>query len=150
MAGIVSSVRGFFGFDGNAIEQSHPSAPVAVSSAAPARAASRVVPLRAKRGATDVTEIFTIVPKSYEESRVIAENFREGVTVIVNMAQLSDQDAVSLVHFMAGLKEGLLGSIQRVTSKVFLLTPEHVWVNSNDEAELDEPEADDLVVRPFA
>jgi cell division inhibitor SepF len=149
MAGIVTVVKGFFGYDGNTGAQTYPSAPAAVSNVSPARSAARVVPFRAKRGATDVNEIFTIVPSSYAEASLIAENYREGVTVIVNMAQLSEQDAVFLMHFMAGLKEGLQGSMKRVTSKVFLLTPEHVWVSSNDESEVVETDEDDLVVRPF-
>jgi len=150
MAGIVTVVKGFFGMDENSGAQSYPSAPAALSNVSPARSAARVVPFRAKRGASDVNEIFTIVPTSYSEAALIAEHYREGITVIVNMAQLSELDSVHLMHFMAGLKEGLQGSMKRVTSKVFLLTPEHVWVSSNDESEVSEPEDDDLVVRPFA
>jgi cell division inhibitor SepF len=44
---------------------------------------------------------------------------------------------------MCGLKEGLEGHIKRVTAKVYLLTPNSVEVNDEDESELDG--SDDLV-----
>jgi cell division inhibitor SepF len=75
--------------------------------------------------------------------RSIAEVYRVGVPVIVNMAQMSEADARKLVDFMCGLKEGLDGHIKRVTAKVYLLTPNSVEVNDEDESELDG--SDDLV-----
>ncbi|MFM5951265.1 MAG: cell division protein SepF, partial [Micrococcales bacterium] len=77
------------------------------------------------------------------EARSIAEVYRVGVPVIVNMAQMSEADARKLVDFMCGLKEGLEGHIKRVTAKVYLLTPNSVEVNDEDESELDG--SDDLV-----
>ncbi len=45
---------------------------------------------------------------------------------------MNDADAKRLVDFAAGLVFGLHGSIERVTSKVFLLSPEHVEVSGED------------------
>ena len=50
----------------------------------------------------------------------------------MNLSDMSDADAKRLVDFAAGLVFGLHGSIERVTSKVFLLSPEHVEVNAED------------------
>jgi cell division inhibitor SepF len=110
-----------------------PAAPVApVSQGAPR--AAQVTPLRrptAKQtaGATDMNEILTVHPRQYKDAQVIAENFREGIPVIINLSQMSEPDARRLVDFASGLSQGLYGKIERVTNKVFLLSPAHVAVS---------------------
>ena len=52
--------------------------------------------------------------------------------MIMNLTDMDDADAKRLVDFAAGLVFGLRGSIERVTSKVFLLSPAHVEVNAED------------------
>jgi cell division inhibitor SepF len=76
-----------------------------------------------------VNEILTVHPKQYRDAQIIAENFREGVPVIINLSQMSDADARRLIDFASGLSLGLYGRIERVTSKVFLLSPENISVS---------------------
>ncbi|BDZ37904.1 cell division protein SepF [Microbacterium suwonense] len=76
-----------------------------------------------------VNEILTVHPKQYRDAQVIAENFRDGVPVIINLSQMSDADARRLIDFASGLSLGLYGRIERVTSKVFLLSPENIAVS---------------------
>ena len=76
-----------------------------------------------------VSEILTVHPKQYRDAQVIAENFRDGIPVIINLSQMSDADARRLIDFASGLSLGLYGRIERVTSKVFLLSPENVAVS---------------------
>ena len=78
-----------------------------------------------------VTEILTVHPKQYRDAQVIAENFRDGIPVIINLSQMSDADARRLIDFASGLSLGLYGRIERVTSKVFLLSPENVAVSGD-------------------
>ena len=91
-----------------------------------------VTPLRPKAvhqpAAGGLTEILTVHPKQYKDAQIIAENFREGIPVIINLSQMSDADARRLIDFASGLSLGLYGRIERVTSKVFLLSPSHVAV----------------------
>lgn len=82
-----------------------------------------------------LTRITTIHPRTYNEAKTIGESFRDGTPVIMNLTDLGDADAKRLVDFAAGLVFGLHGTIERVTSKVFLLSPAHVEVTS-EEAEL--------------
>ncbi|GAA4406447.1 cell division protein SepF [Fodinibacter luteus] len=79
-----------------------------------------------------LSRITTIHPRTYNEAKTIGENFRDGVPVIMNLTDMSDADAKRLVDFAAGLVFGLHGSIERVTSKVFLLSPETVEVNAEE------------------
>lgn len=78
--------------------------------------------------APELRRISTIHPRSYNDARVIGEAFRSGTPVIMNLSEMTDADAKRLVDFSAGLIFGLHGSIERVTAKVFLLSPEHVEV----------------------
>ncbi|WP_214467155.1 cell division protein SepF [Microbacterium flavescens] len=78
-----------------------------------------------------INEILTVHPKQYRDAQVIAENFRDGIPVIINLSQMSDADARRLIDFASGLSLGLYGRIERVTSKVFLLSPENVAVSGD-------------------
>ncbi len=81
-----------------------------------------------------LNRISTIHPRTYNEAKNIGESFREGTPVIMNLTDLDDADAKRLVDFAAGLVFGLHGAIERVTSKVFLLSPAHVEVLANEGA----------------
>jgi cell division inhibitor SepF len=78
--------------------------------------------------------ITTVQPRTYNEARQIGEYFREDVPVIMNLTEMDDHDAKRLVDFAAGLIFGLRGSIERVTNKVFLLSPRDVEVTAEDKA----------------
>ena len=79
-----------------------------------------------------MSRIITVHPRTYNEARTIGEHFRDGVPVIMNLSEMEDVDAKRLVDFAAGLIFGLRGSIERVTSKVFLLSPPNVNVTAED------------------
>ncbi|HEX3678289.1 MAG TPA: cell division protein SepF [Galbitalea sp.] len=111
-----------------------PSAPAApVAHTTPVANRAQVTPLRrptAKAsGQAEMNEILTVHPRQYKDAQVIAENFREGIPVIINLSQMSEPDARRLVDFASGLSQGLYGKIERVTNKVFLLSPAHVAVS---------------------
>jgi cell division inhibitor SepF len=87
------------------------------------------------------SELLTVHPKQYRDAQIIAENFRDGVPVIINLSQMSDADARRLIDFASGLSLGLYGRIERVTSKVFLLSPENVAVSGDGAVAQADPEA---------
>ena len=87
---------------------------------------------------TEPYRITTLQPRTYNEARTIGEHFRAGTPVIMNLTEMDDVDAKRLVDFAAGLIFGLRGRIERVTNKVFLLSPEHVQVTAEDKARIAE------------
>jgi len=91
-----------------------------------------------ERRTTDLARIMTLHPRTYNEARTIGEHFREGTPVIMNLTEMVDSDAKRLVDFAAGLVFGLHGSIERVTNKVFLLSPANVEVTAEDKARIAE------------
>ena len=80
--------------------------------------------------------ITTVRPRNYNEARLIGEHFREGTPVIMNLTDMDDADAKRLVDFAAGLVFGCHGSIERVTAKVFLLTPASVEITAEDKSRM--------------
>lgn len=96
------------------------------------------VPEQRDRGAAALARITTLQPRSYNEARTIGERYRDGVPVIMNLTELDDAAAKRLVDFAAGLAFALRGSIDKVTSRVFLLTPADVEVSADDARRLAE------------
>jgi cell division inhibitor SepF len=80
----------------------------------------------------ELSRITTLHPRTYNEARTVGENFREGVPVIMNLSEMDDADAKRLVDFAAGLVFAVRGTIERVTNKVFLLSPPNVSVAAED------------------
>ena len=101
------------------------------------RRPSREVP-RATNTVAPMSRITTLHPRTYNEARVIGENFRDGVPVIMNLSEMDDTDAKRLVDFAAGLVFSVRGTIERVTNKVFLLSPPNVSVAAEDKQRIAE------------
>jgi|ERR1700759_1445300 len=125
------------GFDGPEDLDGQPG-PSPNGSSGPSPFMSAPVRQESVRHTTDLTRITTLHPRTYNEARTIGEHFREGIPVIMNLTEMVDSDAKRLVDFAAGLIFGLHGSIERVTNKVFLLSPANVDVTAEDKARIAE------------
>jgi cell division inhibitor SepF len=88
------------------------------------------------RGVAEISRIETIHPHSYNDARRIGEEYRNGVPVIMNLLELDDGDAKRIIDFAAGLVFAMHGSIERITNKVFLLSPSNVDVGDEARAQL--------------
>ena len=86
----------------------------------------------------ELSRITTLHPRTYNEARTIGEHFREGIPVIMNLSEMDDSDAKRLVDFAAGLVFAVRGTIERVTNKVFLLSPPNVSVAAEDKQRIAE------------
>jgi len=80
----------------------------------------------------ELSRIVTLHPRTYNEARTVGENFRDGTPVIMNLSEMEDADAKRLVDFAAGLIFATRGNIERITNKVFLLSPPNVSVAAED------------------
>ena len=87
-------------------------------------------------GVGELSRITTLHPRTYNEARTVGENFRDGVPVIMNLGEMDDGDAKRLVDFAAGLVFATRGTIERVTNKVFLLSPPNVTVAAEEKQRL--------------
>ncbi len=103
------------------------------------RPSATVTPIDGRRPAAAITprtadfaRIVKVNPRTFNEARTIGEHFRDGLPVIMNLTDMEDGDAKRLVDFAAGLIFGLRGTFERVTNKVFLLSPQNVSVTAED------------------
>jgi cell division inhibitor SepF len=87
-------------------------------------------------GPVALSRITTLHPTSYNEARTIGERYRDGIPVIMNLTELDDASAKRLVDFAAGLVFALRGGFDKVTNRVFLLTPADVEVSADDARKL--------------
>ena len=147
MSNVLKSAGEWLGFPGLGGSNSVPSAPVAPA-AARTNQAARVSSLRpVRRNATDISEILTFQPKTYAEAGIIASEFRQGIPVIINMADLSALDQRNMLHYILGLRDGLEGHLKRVTQTVFLLSPASVGVGEEEDDVVEMAPADDYDIR---
>jgi cell division inhibitor SepF len=82
--------------------------------------------------------IITLHPTSFAEARTIGEHYREGTPVIINLTEMDDADAKRLVDFSAGLAFALRGAMDKVTNKVFLISPPNVDPTAEDKRRIAE------------
>jgi cell division inhibitor SepF len=71
-------------------------------------------------------------PKRFNEAREVADRFKEGTAVIMNLQSTDDSIARRLVDFASGLVYGLDGKIELVANRVYLLTPANVEVSAEE------------------
>ena len=96
-----------------------------------------VTPVMSPVVPAEINRIITLHPRSYNDARRIGEEYREGTPVIINLTEMDDADAKRIVDFAAGLTFGVRGTIERVTSKVFLLSPPNVDAGAAARAQLE-------------
>jgi cell division inhibitor SepF len=90
------------------------------------------LPMATAQEAAPIDRIVTITPRFYSEARAIGEYYRDGNPVIMNLSDMEESERKRLIDFASGLVFGHAGTIERVTSKVFLLSPPNVMVSSEE------------------
>lgn len=142
MAGALRKTMAYLGLSEEDDTQfQEPTAPVRNEPPRPVEREAQVTPMPrptiapAPEPAADLRRISTVHPTTYNEARAIGEAFRDGTPVIMNLSGMSETEAKRMVDFAAGLVFGLHGTIERVTSRVFLLSPADVEIAGDTEAE---------------
>jgi len=139
---------GYDEFDGDGYDAQEPApAREARAERAPRVRAASVADINERRRHTpappvgvvaELSRITTLHPRTYNEARAVGEQYRDGTPVIMNLSEMDDSDAKRLVDFAAGLIFATRGSIERVTNKVFLLSPPNVTVAAADKQRIAE------------
>lgn len=111
-------------------EHAEPSRPRALGRVQP----HRVVPLRAAPSAN--VQVHLVVPRSFNDAQQIADKFKSGVPVILNLQSADQELSKRLIDFTSGLTYAMDGGMQRVADKVFLLTPRNVEVSAEERARM--------------
>jgi cell division inhibitor SepF len=80
--------------------------------------------------------VHLVLPRSFNDAQQIADKFKQGIPVILNLQSSDSELAKRLIDFGSGLTYALDGGMQRVADKVFLLTPRNVEVSAEERARL--------------
>jgi cell division inhibitor SepF len=81
-------------------------------------------------------QVHLVVPRSFNDAQQIADKFKDGIPVILNLQGADQELSKRLIDFTSGLTYALDGGMQRVADKVFLLTPRNVQVSAEERARL--------------
>ncbi len=81
-------------------------------------------------------KVHLVLPRSFNDAQQIADKFKQGIPVILNLQGADTELSKRLIDFASGLTYALNGGMQRVADKVFLLTPRTVEVSAEQRAAL--------------
>jgi cell division inhibitor SepF len=87
-------------------------------------------------GSSAQVKMHIVEPKSYAEAQSIADKFKQGTPVILNLVMTKPDLSKRLIDFSSGLTYGLDGGLQKVSDKVFMLTPANVQVSDSERRRL--------------
>jgi cell division inhibitor SepF len=93
-------------------------------------------PRRLEAAPSPNVKVHLVLPRSFNDAQQIADKFKEGVPVILNLQTTDQELSKRLIDFASGLTYALNGGMQRVADKVFLLTPRNVEVSAEERARL--------------
>jgi len=93
-------------------------------------------PSAAARGSAGEFGVHLVIPKSFNDAQQVADKFREGTPVILNLQGSEPELVRRLIDFASGLTYALDGGMQRIADKVFMLTPQNVELSAEERARL--------------
>jgi cell division inhibitor SepF len=82
------------------------------------------------------SRVHLILPRSFNDAQQLADRFKDGVPVILNLQSADSELSKRLIDFASGLTYALDGGMQRIADKVFLLTPPDVELSAEDRARM--------------
>jgi len=81
-------------------------------------------------------KVHLVIPKSFNDAQQVADRFKDGVPVILNLQSSEAELSKRLIDFASGLTYALDGGMQRIADKVFMLTPRNVEISAEERARL--------------
>ncbi len=78
--------------------------------------------------ATTQLEVAVLQPASYEDASEIADRLKAKKAVVVNLEDLTKEDAIKVLDYVSGVVYALEGNIQKVSSGIFLIAPYNVSI----------------------
>lgn len=91
---------------------------------------------RARRAGGPQVQMHIAEPRHFSEAQAIADLYKTGVPVIMNLTVTDPDLGKRLIDFASGLTYGLEGGLQKVSDRVFMLTPENVDVSDAQRRDL--------------
>ncbi|HVP00978.1 MAG TPA: cell division protein SepF [Solirubrobacteraceae bacterium] len=96
----------------------------------------RPVPARGGNGRGGTSRLHLVIPKSFNDAQQVADKFKDGIPVVLNLQSTDTELSKRLIDFTSGLTYAMDGGMQRIADKVFMLTPRDVEISAEERAQL--------------
>ena len=83
-----------------------------------------------------------VAPKSFADAQEMADRFLADQPVIINLQGVEAELSRRIIDFSSGICYGLGGSMEKVDSQVYLLTPHDVEVSADDRKRFEQNDLD--------
>ena len=96
-------------------------------------ASSKITPMRSSRKSNQGPnmEVCVIKPSSMEDTREIADTLIDRCTVVLNLEGIDVDVAQRIIDFSSGACYSIAGSLQKISSYIFILTPANVEISGD-------------------
>jgi cell division inhibitor SepF len=91
---------------------------------------------RPANGRSGGGRVHLVIPKSFNDAQQVADKFKDGIPVVLNLQGTDTELSKRLIDFASGLTYALDGGMQRIADKVFMLTPQNVEISAEERAQL--------------
>jgi len=91
---------------------------------------------RGNGGGASGTRVHLVIPKSFNDAQQVADKFKDGIPVVLNLQTSDTELSKRLIDFASGLTYAMDGGMQRIADKVFMLTPRNVEISAEERAQL--------------
>jgi cell division inhibitor SepF len=103
----------------------------------PARPTTQLRPVGGRaNGRGGSGRVHLVIPKSFNDAQQVADKFKDGIPVVLNLQSTDTELSKRLIDFASGLTYALDGGMQRIADKVFMLTPQNVEISAEERAQL--------------
>ena len=93
-------------------------------------------PVSRPNGRGGAGRMHLVIPKSFNDAQQVADKFKDGIPVVLNLQSTDTDLSKRLIDFGSGLTYALDGGMQRIADKVFMLTPRDVEISAEERAQL--------------
>ncbi len=92
--------------------------------------------MAAVQPSASLSEIVHVKARSFADAVQVGESFREALPVILNLTVTDEAQAMKLIDFCSGMAFVTGGTLEKITTRVFLLTPKSVKFTEADKSEM--------------
>ncbi len=97
----------------------------------PKTTSSKITPMRNAKKSSAAMEVCVIKPVSMEDTREIADTLVDNCTVVLNLEGVDVELAQRIIDFTSGSCYSLNGSLRKVSSYIFIISPYNVDVSGD-------------------
>ncbi|MCO8193909.1 MULTISPECIES: cell division protein SepF [Anaerofustis] len=76
--------------------------------------------------------VMLIEPRNFNDAPLVCDKLKGGITVVVNMDKVENDDAKKIFDFLSGAVYVLAASMKRIAQNVFILAPYGVEVETQE------------------